>query len=186
MFGISTPELKTYTIFALAVILTYFGVRALLRRVNRKLPASTSTWKSYLRGQGTLLFGFLLLGALLASVTSYFGPWEGKTLKSGRRVEYSQLNPSEHVIYEEQDVQNYHHLVVLARIIAPQNSTATITVYGDPKPGGKQEIDRIEAVPDSWSLWDEQNSSKHITLKITNGGTGAGATQVDVLLYLFP
>ncbi len=51
MFGFTIPELKTYTIVALVVMLAYFGFRA-LRSVGRKLPTSTSTWKSYLKGQG--------------------------------------------------------------------------------------------------------------------------------------
>lgn len=186
MFGFSMTEIKTYAIVALAVIVACFALGALLRRVGQ-LPASTSTWKSYLRGQGTLLFGFLFIGGVLASVTSYFGPREGKTSKGGRVIEYRQVNPSEHVVYEEQDVENYHHITVLARTMAPQNGSATVTIYGDPKGGGKQEISRIESIADSWSRWDQpQNSSKHITLKITNGGTVPGATQIDVLLYLFP
>jgi hypothetical protein len=187
VFGLSSAELKTYTIVVLAAGVAYFGLRALLRRLGRKLPPSTATWKSYLRGQGTLLFGFLLVGAVLASVTSYFGPQDGKTSKGGRLIEYRQLDPSGHVVYEEQDVENCRRIIVLAHTLAPQNGSATVTIYGDPKGGGKQEISRIESVADSWSQWNQPlNLSKHITLKITNGGTGPGATQVDVLLYLFP
>jgi hypothetical protein len=187
MFGISGADLKLYTMLVLAAIVAYFLIRELFRRIGRKLPASTSTWRSYLRGQGTLLFGFLCMGGILASLTSYFGPWEGNVAKGGRLVEYRQLNPSEHVIYEEQDVRNYRRISVLARTMAPQNASTTVTIYGDPQGSGKQEINRIENVTDSWSRWDHpQNSSKHITLKITNGGTAPGATDVDVLLYLFP
>jgi len=187
MFGLSTAQLQTYTIVALSAAGAYLVLRALLRNVGRKLPASTSTWKSYLRGQGTLLFGFLFIGGVLASIASYFGPWEGKTSKDGRLVEYRQLNPSEHVVYEEQDVRNYRHITVLARTMAPHNGSATVTIYGDPAGAGKQEISRIESIADSWSQWNQpRNSSKHITLKITNGGTPPGATHIDVLLYLFP
>ncbi len=187
MFGFSLAELKTYTIIALAAVVAYFLIRALLRKVGRKLPTSISTWKTYLRGQGTLLFGFLLIGVVLASITSHLGPSEGKTSKGGRVIEYRQVNPSEHVVYEEQDVEHYRHIVVYARTIAPQNGSAAITIYGDQKGGGKQEISQIDSVGDSWSQWNQPlNFSRHLTLKITNGGTGPGATQVDVLLYLFP
>jgi hypothetical protein len=186
VFGIPTAALKTNTIVALALILAYFAFRAILRKMGRKLPTSMSTWKSYLGGQGTLLFGFLIIGGVLASAASYFGPRDGKTSKGGRLIEYRQLNPSEHVVYEEQDVENYDHITVLARTTAPQNGSATVVIYGDAKGGGRQEISRIKSAADSWSQWDQQNSSKHITLKIINEGTETGATQVDVLLYLFP
>ncbi len=186
MFGFPTTAVKTFIIVALAAILIFFALRELLRKIVRKSPTSTASWKSYLGGQGSLLFGFLLLGSLLAALTSHFGPWEGKTAKGGRLVEYRQLNPSEHEVYEEQDVENFHHVTVLARTLAPQNGSATVVIYADSKGGGRQEINRIESVTDSWSRWDRQLSTKHITLKITNGGTGPGATQIDVLLYLFP
>lgn len=186
MFGISWASLETSAIVVLAAAMLYFGIRALLRRIDRKLPTSTSTWKSYLTGQGTLLFGFLLMGAILAAVASYFGPSEGRISKDGRLIEYRQLNPSDHAIYEEQDVTNYRAIEVLTRTTAPQNGSAALTIYADAKGGGKQEISRMESVCDSWSRWERTNSSKHITLKLTNGGTGPGATSVDVLLFLFP
>src|ERR1051325_1721866 len=107
VLGVSGAELKTYTIVVLAGIASYFAIRRFFRKIGRKLPSSTSSWRSYLRGQGTLLLGFLLIGGLLASVSSRFGPWEGKTSKGGRVIEYSHLNPSEHVVYEEQDVEKY-------------------------------------------------------------------------------
>jgi len=183
----SASQFNTIAIVALAAIVAYIVLRIVLHKINRGLPASTSTWKSYLKGQGTLLFGFLLIGGALATVASYFGTWEGKTSKGGRLVEYRQLNPSEHVVYEEQDVENYHRIAVLARTMAPQNGSATVTIYGDLKGGGNQEMSRIESVADSWSEWTQPlNMSKHLTLKITNGGTAPGATGVDVLLYLFP
>jgi hypothetical protein len=186
VFGFSPVQLKTYTIAVLALIVAYLLLRQLVRRLNRKLPASTSTWKFYLRGQGTLLLGFLFVGGIMASVFSYFGPRGGKTSKEGRLIEY-QVDPSEHVVYEEQDVENYHRITVLARTISPQNGSATVTIYDDPKGRGKQEISRMESIADSWSEWSQpQNSSKHITLKITNGGTGPGAKLIDVKVYLFP
>jgi hypothetical protein len=183
----SASQFNTIAIVALAIIAGYIVLRIVLHKINRGLPASTATWKSYLKGQGTLLFGFLLIGGVLATVTSYFGTWEGKTSKGGRLVEYRQLNPSEHVVYEEQDVENYRRIAVLARTMAPQNGSATVTIYGDLKGGGNQEMSRIESVADSWSEWTQPlNMSKHLTLKITNGGTAPGATDIDVLLYLFP
>jgi len=201
VLGFSVAQIETYAIVVVALIGAGIAVGAFVRRAGGKLPArasasgfgperapaSMSTWKSYLTGQGTILLGFLLAGVILALVFSYYGPWEGKTSKGGRLIEYRQVNPSEHVVYEEQDVENYRNVAVLARTTAPQNGSATITIYGDPKGGGKQEISRIESVADSWSLWTQpQNWNRHITLKVTNGGTGPGATQVDVLLYFFP
>lgn len=194
----SAVQIETYAVVAVALVEAGIAAGIVSRRARRarasaqvfvraRAQVSMSTWRSYLKGQGTLLLGFLLVGMTLALVASYYGPWEGRTAKGGRLIEYRAVNPSEHVVYEEQDVENYARVAVLARTLAPQNGSATITVYGDPKGGGKQEISRIESVGDSWSLWTQpQNLNKHITLKITNGGTGPGATQVDVLLYFFP
>lgn len=70
--------------------------------------------------------------------------------------------------------------------MGPQNGSATVTIYGDPSGGEKQEIHRIESVAGSWSLWDhQQNSANHITLKVTNGGTAPGAADVSAILYFF-
>jgi hypothetical protein len=161
--------------------------RKLSSSTNRKNPAGTSTWRSYLMGSGSILLVSLSIGAFLAFIACYFGPWEGKISKGGRLTEYRQLNPAAHVIYEEQDVEAYHRIVVVARTMAPQDSSVIITIYGDSKVAGKQEIDQIQVGSDSWSQWDQgKNSSKRITLKISNNGTLPVATQVDVLLYFFP
>jgi len=158
----------------------------LLKRGGRK-TTSTATWRSYLKDQGILLFVFLSSGGLLASIFSYFGPEGGDTSKGGQLFEYHQLNPTERVIYEEQDVEAYHHITVLARTMAPQNSSAIVAIYGDPKGETERKISQIEAVANSWSRWDQKkNSCKRITLKIANSGSLTGATQVDVLLYVFP
>jgi hypothetical protein len=191
-------QIEIYAIAVLTVIVACLAFGALFVAAPRWFrrgtggdspgsPASPSSWKSYFVGQGKLLFGFLAAGFVLAFVTYYLGPREGRTSRGGRLVEYRQINPSEHVVYEEQDVESYRHITVLARTVAPSNGSATVTVYGDPMAGGKQEISRMDSIGDSWAQWNQpRSSSKHITLKITNGATAPGATQVDVLLCLFP
>ncbi len=179
-------NLEPYAPYAICVLITGVFLIILLRRGGRK-TTSTATWRSYLKGQGTLLFVFLSIGGLLASLSSYLGPEGGDTSKGGQLFEYHQLNPTERVIYEEQDVEAYHHITVLARTMAPQNSSAIVAIYGDPKGEGERKISQIEAVADSWSRWDQKkNSCKRITLKIADNGSLTGATQVDVLLYVFP
>lgn len=185
MFGIPVTSLKTWGIVALVVIVLYLLLRALLRKLNRKLPTSTLSWKSYLRGQGAVVFLFLLAGGLLAAVTARFGPWTGQISSGGQLTEYRGLNPSEHIIYEEENVEQSRHVTLLTRTVSPPNGSATIVIYGDTQSGDPEEINRIQSTADSWSRWDKDITNKHITFKVMNGGSGAGATQVDVLFYRF-
>lgn len=126
------------------------------------------------------------VGGLVAFVADLFGPSSGDKSTGGRVVEYPNLNPSEHVIYEEEDIQQYKRVIVSARTIMPQNGSATVVIYGDPIGGKAQEINQLEAAANSWSQWEQKRSlNKHLTLKIINGPQ-PGATNVDVFLYLYP
>jgi hypothetical protein len=123
---------------------------------------------------------------MVATLANYLGPHEGTVSKNGRVIEYRQSNPSEHVVYEEQDVEHYRRVALLARTVAPQNGSATVVIYNDPKGGGPQEVSRMPVGADSWSEWSQpENSGKHMTWKIMNG-SGIGATQVDVVVVVFP
>jgi hypothetical protein len=181
----SWPEPKVLGIIIVAVIVVAIAA-VLFIRVGRKLTPSVLTWKTYLGGQGILLFVFLLLGAVIAYVFSQFGPYTGEASNDGQASEFKNLNPSQNVIYEEVNVENYSHITVLARTMAPENGSATVVFYGDPKGGSAQEINRIQSVTGSWSRWEQKNSNKHLTLKIMSGGNLPAATDMSVLVYLFP
>jgi len=155
------------------------------------MPESALTWRSYLKGQGTILFGFLFLGAALSGVSwalSYYGLGRGKVSEGGQLIEFRQLNPSEHPIYEEIDAGNYSEVAVMTKVIMPENGSATVTVYGDQDGETKGELKRIASVGAAWSRWEHENSSKHLNLIVESGAQSAAEStmQVDVLVYLSP
>jgi hypothetical protein len=186
MLNISFPTIRTILIFVGIIIFALVAIKVIASRLGLKIPAEVGTWKSYLTGQGMILFVFLVLGGGLAWASSYYGPHQGKVSQGGQLIEFRQLNPSEHVLYERQNVENYSQITVLTRTISPQNGSATIIIYGDQDEENKVEIKRIESISTSWSRWDQENSNKHINLIIEpSSQQGAtSATQVDVLLFL--
>jgi hypothetical protein len=188
MSNIPTPDIKNILIIILVIAVVLEIIRKVLKRKGIKMPVTVRTWKSYLTGQGAILLGFLALGGSVAWASAYYGPLQGKVSKGGQLIEYRQLNPSEHIVYEDQNVEGYSHITVLTRTTAPQNGSATVTIYGDQNEGSKGEFMRIESVSTSWSRWDQENSNKHISLIIEpSPQKGAvSATQVDVLIYLTP
>lgn len=170
---------------ALAVLAAAVVVLAwILKRGVHRTATSTSSWKSYIGGQGTLLFGFLAIGVVLAWISSYFGSHPSRITR-GKLVTY-RVDPSKGVLIEEQDTQNYQHITVLAQASEPQDGSATITMYGQSTSGGKSEIGRIETATGEWTRWDEQNSSKHLTVTIATGAGAKPATVVEVFVFLSP
>jgi hypothetical protein len=169
---------------AFAVLcLTAVGVVAwLLKRGARKTSASTSSWKSYIGGQGTLLFGFLLLGGFLAWASSYLGPHSSKVIQ-GKMIEYH-LDPSKGMIVEEQDVRNFSKITVITQTAAPRDGSATITIYAESTNGGKHEIGRIDATAGTWFRWDQQDSIDHLTMTVAAGSLVHPATLVDVFVFM--
>lgn len=169
------------------IILIVLGVAGaivfMLIRKGASGSPSTSSWKNYIGGQGMLLFGFLLIGGVLAWLCSYVGPSQGKITR-GTLIEYRDVNPSQQVLVEEQDVQNYKHVAVFAQTAEPKDASATIIIYGNVPTGEKHEIARIEAGAGSWSRWEQPNSSQHLTITISTGTSAHPATKVNVLVFL--
>lgn len=177
----------TYLVLGIAAAIIVIAVlRISVRKLGRRMPATAAlTWRSYLKGQGTILFGFLLLGAVLSCASwalSVYWP-SGKVSEGGQLIEFRQLNPREHPIYEDIDVHNYSTVIVMTKVIAPADGTATVTVYANQD--GDKEIKHIPSVGATWSRWEHENSSKHLTLIVESAPSHAdSAMQVDVLVYL--
>ena len=52
-------------------------------------------------------------------------------------MQFRDVNPSEHPIYEEVDVENYSQITILAKVSVPDAGSASITAYIDQTPSGK-------------------------------------------------
>lgn len=155
-------------------------------KLRKSLAEDTTTWKSYLRGQGILLFGFLLIGGALSWVSFWKAPPTIKVITGGQLLEFRQLNPSEKPVYEDIDVGNYSEITVLTKTNAPQNGSAVVTLYPDEQGLRKIQVKQIEGVTASWTKLEEENFSKHISI-VAGRSTRTGsqpATQLDILVYL--
>ncbi len=181
MFGLSNWIL---TFLALGLIIVFVLVRVLLGKLGRNLTSSRA-WKSYLKGQGALLFVFLLLGGGLAWLSSAYGPAQGKIWKGGQLIEFREINPSEHVVYEDIDIEKFSEITVLTKTTAPENGSATVTIYVDQNGSIDGHINSIDSVATSWSRWDRHNESKHMRLVVAPSGA-TPAAKVNVLVYLSP
>jgi hypothetical protein len=191
MFDIHAVSTMTLIVAILVAIVVIAVLSISLRKLGRRMPKSLVTWRLYLKGQGAILFGFLFLGAALSYASwalSHYGTSRGKVSEGGQLIEFRQLNPSEHPIYEEIDVHDYPKVTLITRTVAPENGSATITVYGDQDGESKREIKRIASVGAAWARWEHENSSKHLSLIVEPAAqpTANSAMQVDVLVYLSP
>jgi hypothetical protein len=181
MFGLSNWILA---FVVLGVIVALVVIRVLFRRLGNNLTSSRS-WKSYLKGQGALLFISLFLGGGLAWLSSAFGPAQGKLWKGGQLIEFRDINPSEHAVYEDIDVEKFSEITIMTRTTAPENGSATVTIYVDQNGSVNGQINSIDSVATTWSRWDRHNESKHMRLVVAPSGA-TPATKVNVLVYLAP
>jgi hypothetical protein len=176
----------------LLVALSAIVVLALLWLLSKKLGknlSSSRSWKSYLGGQGALLFIFLLLGGGLAWLSSALGPAQGKIRKGGQLIELREINPSEHPVYEDIDVEKFSEMTVMTRATAPENGSATVTIYLDQNGSAAAgQINSVDSVATSWSRWDQRNESKHLRLVVapSNYAGAIPASKVNILVYLSP
>ena len=180
-------------ILILGLILLVIPLAVLLRRffrtLGKKIPDNANTWRLYLRGQGTVLFLFLLGGASLSwgswALARYEPGISGED-EGGRLTEFRDVNPSEHPIYEEVDAKAYRRITIMTRTTAPENAAATVTLYDDQDGKTKGEIKRINSFASAWSRWDHANVNRNLSLVIesSNQSGATKATKVDVLIYL--
>lgn len=161
-------------------------VIALLKKLKVRLPASAITWQSFLRGQGTILAGFLLFGAALGWLSLRFlGDETIRRTDQIKLMEYRQVNLSGQPAYEELDASGYTRLSIYARATAPQASTVSIRVIADDYKPGTQASTVFQVGDAGWSRLDEPITTQHLTFIIGDAAAGATkATQADVLVYL--
>ena len=80
---LSALSTKTFIVIVVLAVLILAGLlRIFFRKLGKNMPSSVS-WRLYLKGQGLMLFMFLLIGGGLASFSAYFGPVQGKSLERG-------------------------------------------------------------------------------------------------------
>jgi hypothetical protein len=190
MRAISNLSPTTLIYIAVAAVLaTGLLIRIFFRKLGKNL-SNSAQWRSYLKGQFLMLSMSLVLGGGLASLSAYFGPTQGKISKGVQLIEFDKLNPTDHPIYEEINVENYSTITVLTKTTAPPNGSAMVTIYADQGDAAleKSAVRHFDSVATSWSRWDQQNSSKRISLVVTPSPqpNTAAATEVQILVYLSP
>ncbi len=184
--------LSTTTLIYIAIAVVVLGVilvKGFFRKLGKNLPNS-DPWRMYLKGQFLMLFMFLVIGGGLASLSAYFGPAQGKISKGVELIPFDKLNPNDHPIFEEINVENYSYITVLTKTTAPPNGSALVTIYADQGDATveKSAVKHFDSIATTWSRWDQQNSSKRISLVVTppTQPNTASATEVQVLVYLTP
>ena len=180
------PQLAWLIFFAtvLLAMLLWF----LLHKLGKNLGPTTVAWSEYLWGQGTLLILCLLAGGGLAWLSVTYGPYPGRISKGGQLVKFENLDPSQHPVYQDVDVENYAEISVFTKTGMPANGSATVTIYLDHGLAGNLEIGRLDSEATAWSRWGQANAGKRMSL-VATAPTQAGAipaTQVDILVYLSP
>jgi hypothetical protein len=188
MFEVTSRPTLILALIVLTIILVALLLRKFALHVMKSIPGNARTWREYLRGQGTLLFLSLFVGTALS-----WGAWALKhyelgtsdAAKGGRLAEFRDIDPSEHPVYEEIQAKGYRSFTVMTRTTAPENASATVTLYGDQNGIIKSEIKRIDSVASGWTRWDHQNEDRNISLVIESANqAGSKTTKVDVLIYL--
>jgi hypothetical protein len=176
-------DIKLVFVIAGVVLVVLSGLAAILKALKVKLPETAVTWQSFLRGQGTILVFFLLLGMGLGWISiRYLGVETSQTEAQIKLVEYRQLDLSGQLVYENLDSDGYGHVTVYAKSDAPQASTITVQLIPD-KPA--QISTQTEGTDSAWSRLECPISSKRLTLVVRNSGSsGKQATSADVLVFL--
>lgn len=184
--GLSHPQ-SAWFIFVAALALAVL-VWALFHKLGKNLEPDLIAWRKYLSVQGALLFCSLVLGGVFAWVAVAYGPYPGKVSNEGQLLKFENLDPSQHPVYEEVDVEKYSQISVFTKTGMPANGSATVTIYLDHGAGGKLEYGQLDSEATAWSRWDQAIAGKRMSL-VAGPPTRSGAipaTQMDILVYLSP
>lgn len=181
-----TFRIAASIVVALLALMLIPAVRRLWSRQRSffKQQHTADTWKSYLRGQGLILFGFLIVGSLLGLLSFRLGPSIPRVVADGELIEIRDVDPSQQPVFEEREMGSYTHLMLLARTTAPENGGAAITLYGQEAGGSWGLMQRMQAIS-RWSKMERGSFPRRLVIVVDRpaGGTSIAATRVDVLLY---
>jgi hypothetical protein len=183
-FSLLHPQ-SAWFIFVVTLALSVLAW-ALFHKLAKNTGSDLDTWRRYLSVQGALLALSLVLGGAIAWVAVANGPFPGKTSTAGQLLKFENLDPSQHPVYQEVNVENYSEISVLTRSGAPMNSSATVAIYLDHGDAAKLEFGHLDSEATGWSRWRQANTGKRMSLVVAPP-TRAGAipaTQVDILVYL--
>lgn len=148
------------------------------------LSASTITWMPFLRGQGAILFGFLVMGGALGWLSTIYGLGGSQVTTDGKLIEFRQVDIGEHPVYEEIDVEGYHHLSAFATALAPPASKISIRVIPHESQSGGQGV-AFESGDSSWTKLEETISAKRVTMVIEGlQPVAAKSGKADVIVFL--
>jgi hypothetical protein len=177
-------NLGTYELVALGVGLALALLRVAMIRLKIAIPATAKTWQSYLRGQGTILFFFLLLGAALGWLSVYVAPEHSVIQRDTRLTEFRKLALSDQPVYEDVVTNGYGHLTIFAKTLAPDGSKARIRILSDKGDAAGPSNTVFDLDSTGWSRLDEKTSADHLTLVITTDAAATRATEADILISL--
>jgi hypothetical protein len=205
---------KTAWIVGLAVFgILLLGAIWLRKQQNKDQRQSIGlqSWTAYVKGQGIVLFSFLILGAAVASGFVYLGPVRSEEPETGgvllepRRVVLDQQRP----IYTKRlgRVDRYRRITILTRTITESQANAasgdadekpagavqtdsagiaTITVHRTLGQGVNDEIRRIESTSEAWTRWEEDRPKGELSLIIEPGTGSPARTFVELIIYFTP
>ena len=179
------PQLA-WLIFFVSVLLAVV-IWTLFHKLGKNVGPSTIAWSQYLKGQGALLFVSLLVGGAFAWLSVAYGPYPGRISK-GQLLKFENLDPSQHPVYEEVDVENYSDISVFTKSEEPANGSAAVTIYLDHGEAGKLEFGHLDSGTTNWSRWDQSVAGKRLSLVAgppTQVG-GISATKMEILIFLKP
>jgi hypothetical protein len=154
-----------------------------------------TTWKSYVRLQGFILFSFLLGGGALASLPAGITrlgnlafPPKGTSARGLALKEYRGLDPSKGTVIEDYiGLDNVAGITMLTRVGEPQNGAAVVMLEGFDDKTGAAELKRFESTSASWLRWEQKNTFTRVRVHVEPpAGGNAAATKVDVILLFNP
>lgn len=164
--------------------------------VKTQDQAQVTTWKSYVRLQGIILFSFLLAGGGLASLpagltyfTNIIAPPKGTSARGLAVVEYRELDPSPGTVVKDYiGLNNVSGITMLTRVSEPKNGSAVVMLEGFNDRTGATELKRFESLSASWLRWEQKNTFTKVRVHVEPpAGEGTtSATKVDVLLFFNP
>lgn len=167
---------------AVIVVITIF--RFALRKLGVAVPEKVVSWRSYIRGQGVLLFGCLVLGGAFGWLTMRYGQPNTDVASGWKVIEYRQLSIGEQAVYEDLDLSGYNHISFYAKVTSSPGTKLNVRAIPIDATLGDRNLS-FDIDDSSWSRGDGQISAKHLTFAISNSHPNAiNPVKADVIVVL--